>query len=368
MEHIILQFFTYLIECFIFFSYCSAIFQRKYAGRSTLCLFLCSYGILLLMSFWIDNFSTLFFYFTINFILLFFFFRTELSAALIYSLINICILKLCNFCIQSLISPYTLSLYEKKTSIINYFLFMVTEKSLYFLLLNLIIYFLNRHRYYKDLQLKFQRENNFTEYYRKKLQQNEVQQILIHDTKKHLQTIDLLNQKGEQEKISQYISQIVDSSKLQEPSFICDHELLNMILCHYREKCREHKIRFSADIRSKVLLFMEESDLTSLICNLLDNAIEAAINCPDPLIELNIRIKEKTSINVLTLENSCIESPFTSNSEKLISAKRNRKIHGFGMKSIHRVVEKYQGHIHMHYEEESHTFHTTIILKDLPKI
>ena len=92
---------------------------------------------------------------------------------------------------------------------------MITEESLYFLLLNLMIYLLNRYHYYKNLQLQLQMENNFTKYYRSQLQQNEIQQILIHDTKKHLQTIDLLNQKGEQEKISQYISQIVDYSKLQ---------------------------------------------------------------------------------------------------------------------------------------------------------
>lgn len=368
MELIILQFFTYLIECFIFFSYCSTIFQRKHTKQITLCLFLCSYGILFSISLWNKNFSTLFFYFTVDFMILFFLYQTEFPAALFHSLVNICILKSCSFCIQSLIQPSTYSLYEKKTSIINYSLFTITEKSLFFLLLNLVVYLLNRHRSYKDLQLKLQRENNFTEYYRTQLQQNEVQQILIHDTKKHLQAIDLLNQKGEQEKISQYISQIVDSSKLQEPSSICDHELLNMILCHYREKCREHKIRFSADIRSKALLFMEESDLTSLICNLLDNAMEAAINCPDPLIELNIRMKEKTSTNVLTLENSCMESPFNTNSKQLITAKQSRKNHGFGMKSIRRVTDKYQGHIHMHYEEENHAFHTTIILNDPSKI
>ncbi|MCM1258920.1 MAG: GHKL domain-containing protein [Roseburia sp.] len=224
---------------------------------------------------------------------------------------------------------------------------------------------MNRYRYYRNLPIQLQRENNFTEYYRSQLKQNEIQQILIHDTKKHLQTIDLLNQKGEQEKISQYISQIVDSSKLQEPSTICDHELLNMLLCQYREKCREYKIRFSADVRSKVLFFMEESDLTSLICNLLDNAVEAAVNCPDPFIEINIKTKEKTSITVLNLTNSCTKSPFTGNSEKLISSKQNSKKHGFGMKSIRRVTDKYQGHIHMRYEEENHVFHTAIILNDL---
>lgn len=53
-----------------------------------------------------------------------------------------------------------------------------------------------------EMQLLLQKEANSAEYYQMLLSQNENQNILIHDIKKHLQSIDLLNDKKEHDKIS----------------------------------------------------------------------------------------------------------------------------------------------------------------------
>ena len=125
------------------------------------------------------------------------------------------------------------------------------------------------------------------------LSQNENQSILIHDIKKHLQSIKLLNEKNDSDKINAYIQQLMESSDLKETSKICDNEMLNAILCRYQRQCNEKHIVFHADIRSGTVQNIYQHDLTSLFCNLLDNAVESADNIPDSFIELTVQKKGK---------------------------------------------------------------------------
>ena len=67
-----------------------------------------------------------------------------------------------------------------------------------------------RSQEYADLQLLLQKESDSVEYYEMMLAQNENQSILIHDIKKHLQSIRLLNEKNDSDKINDYIQQLMD--------------------------------------------------------------------------------------------------------------------------------------------------------------
>ena len=65
------------------------------------------------------------------------------------------------------------------------------------------------------------------------------------------------------------------------------------ILCRYMEQCIKGRITFHADIRKRTVDFIASNDLTSLFCNLLDNAIEAAGIVPNSFIEINTSKREK---------------------------------------------------------------------------
>ena len=213
------------------------------------------------------------------------------------------------------------------------------------------------------MHLLLQKETDATEYYKMLLAQNENQSILIHDIKKHLQSIELLNHKNAQDKISEYIHRLMESSDLKEISRICDHELMNAILSRYKSQCNEKQISFLTDIRSGTTDFIADNDLTSLFCNLMDNAFEAAVNLQNSFIEINTCKREKTPFIVITVINSCESNPFIKEGSHLISSKKSKHTHGFGIKSIRKIVNKYHGDIQMYYNDETSTFHTIIMLK-----
>lgn len=245
---------------------------------------------------------------------------------------------------------------------------MVTLSSIFLLVINLLVFGINQYNQKKnveftEMQLLLQKESASTEYYEMLQLQNENQRILIHDIKKHLQSIDLLNQQKESEKISSYIRQLIHSSDLKESSRLCDHKMLNSILCRYMQQCNNSHIRFRVDIRSGTTNFIADNDLTSLFCNLLDNAMEAVYSIPNAYIELNAGKRENTPFLVITMINSCKNDPFNGQSDILHTHKSNKNIHGFGLKSIRKTINKYNGNMQMYYDNNSLTFHTIITLK-----
>lgn len=251
------------------------------------------------------------------------------------------------------------------TSIQNW---MVSLTALCLLATNLFIFAINqynqkKHAKYTEMQLLLQKETDSTEYYKMLLTQNENQNILIHDIKKHLHSIDVLNKQGEPEKISEYIHQLMLSSNLKEVSRICNHELLNAILSRYQRQCNEKQIKLHADIRNKTTDFIADNDLTSLFCNLLDNALEAATNTHDAFIEIRTAKEDKTPLTTIIIINSCRKNPFSADDGHLITTKSNKHLHGFGLKSIRKIIHKYDGNIQMYYNDKTLTFHTILTLK-----
>jgi two-component system sensor histidine kinase AgrC len=244
---------------------------------------------------------------------------------------------------------------------------LITINAFFLLIVNLLIFGLNQYNQKKhlEMQIQLQKEHDSAEYYKMLIAQNENQRILIHDMKKHLQSIALLNEDNQNEKIKAYINQLMQSSDLLEFSKICDHKILNNILCRYKKVCNDLHIAFHADIRSNTTTFLSDSDVTSLFCNLLDNAVEASQRIKDPYIEISATQREHTPFIIITIINSCACNPFSPNGE-LVSSKPDPQAHGFGIKSIEKIVHNYNGNMQMYYDGETFTFHTIIMLKMKP--
>lgn len=237
------------------------------------------------------------------------------------------------------------------------------------LILNIIIFGIYNYNQKKslehaELQLQYQKEYDSAQYYKMLSEQHENQGILIHDIKKHLNSIATLNEQGDSEKVASYITQIIASPVLQENVRICDNQMLNIILSRYHRSCEELGVKFHPDVRSNSVSFLQDEDLTALFCNLLDNSVEAASKQADAYIELHVSRKENTPFTIISVINSCRVNPFSPVDGSLISRKPNPMRHGYGVKSIQNIVKKYNGDMQMYYDEETLTFHTIILLKN----
>lgn len=145
-----------------------------------------------------------------------------------------------------------------------------------------------------------------------------------------------------QGRISQ--EQIVQlKSKIGEYDTFVDtgNHVLNVVLAEKRAVCDRRNIELTAYVDGRELSFLEELDLYALIGNALNNAIDAAaqVRAEDRFITLTVSAYD----GMVTIH---VENPYSGDlvmDHNLPRSQRDARYHGFGMKSMERIAEKYGG-------------------------
>ncbi len=186
-------------------------------------------------------------------------------------------------------------------------------------------------------------------------QSNEEMQIFAHDIKNHL--IQIRNMEDVKE-TQAYIDKIYPDIETFSSIGISQNKMLDLILSKYIKLCERKGVSFSIDVKTANLHYIDDTDLTTLLNNLLDNAIEAAEKTTERTIYLKLFSKSKT-YDTLLLLNSCNQQPIASG-EYIQTTKRDKKFHGIGLKSVTKIVDKYQGVYSWNYKETEKIFETVI--------
>lgn len=151
------------------------------------------------------------------------------------------------------------------------------------------------------------------------------------------------------------------SSKLSIAS--TGNSALDVVLNETNKICMENKIRASYMADGSLISFIDEEDIYSLFSNLLDNAIEAVSKCPIEKRTMGIRIENKLDQYVsITVYNYCIDSEFVFSNGLPKTTKKHEDIHGFGLKSVKRICEKYDGTLDIC--PENNFFNVNILFKN----
>lgn len=180
--------------------------------------------------------------------------------------------------------------------------------------------------------------------------QNEEMHILTHDIKNHLSTIGAMNNIDDVQNYVQTVYSDYTSINLAKSS----NKMIDIILYKYSMICKGHNVDFVIEAKTANLSYIEESQLSSLLNNLLDNAVEAAKNSKDKFVEMAIR--KEHNFDVLTVINSCDSQPDLTK-----STKHDFKNHGYGTKIIKRIVSKNNGEFDCRFDSENSKFIITII-------
>lgn len=215
---------------------------------------------------------------------------------------------------------------------------------------------------YARLQIELQKETDTEHYYNYVQEVNEKQHILIHDIKNHLNTISQLNDGKHIDEITGYINNILGSDALRKSKRYCKIDILNVIISRYAEQCNNSGISFEADIRANTLEYLPAQDFTSIFCNLLDNAIDASLSCDEPYIDCNVSLIRGGNADLISIANSCKSSPLDHDG-KLHSRKQGTGFHGYGLKSVKRIADKYNGLLNYVYSEEKQEFRVVVMLE-----
>ena len=206
---------------------------------------------------------------------------------------------------------------------------------------------------------KAQDEAN-ADYYLLLRDQYDSQQIMIHDIRKHLGFVSGMMKIGNFSEAERYIEELEAMPSLKRTVKLCDDSLLNVILSRYIDWSQELGITFHCDIKSSDFSFMDSTSVTALFSNLLSNAVESAQKSAEKRIDFSVVKNFEEEYVMISLVNSCDAAPQTDVYGNFRTTKTNQRIHGYGLKSINRVIQKYNGISMPRYDSTAKMFHYII--------
>ena len=83
---------------------------------------------------------------------------------------------------------------------------------------------------------------------------------------------------------------------------------------------------------------LEEKDICVLLGNLLDNAIEASETVKNHDAWIRVKLEKAGYLFFIEISNSCEKVPEIIDGE-ILTTKREKEFHGYGLKSVKRIRE-----------------------------
>lgn len=173
--------------------------------------------------------------------------------------------------------------------------------------------------------------------------------IIIHDIKRQIRVLSALGDENDKNKA---ISEMKEVIAVHETNIHTGNDALDLILSEKSYECNKEKISFSSVADGKAIEFMTNSDIYILFSNALDNAIERLVKEEESKRVLSVLVTKNCDCSIIEIINYCSTNIDFKNSIP-ITSKQNKELHGFGIKSIVNIVNKYGGLYKISLEENA---------------
>ena len=181
----------------------------------------------------------------------------------------------------------------------------------------------------------------------------------IHNIKYYLKQIGFYLDENETEKIKNVLEQLKVSIYQEEDNIICANRFLNLLLLDFKREAKHRKVIADVFVEPGFKIeFMEEIDMISMFGNLLDNALEASEKCKKGEIYVDLYMENDGSLVVCRIKNK-YEGQIMEKDKQLLTTKKDSLRHGLGVQSVKNLVEKYNGHIQIEFQDGVYT--TTVL-------
>lgn len=167
--------------------------------------------------------------------------------------------------------------------------------------------------------------------------------IKCHDLKHQIKALERME---DNQTRSDYLEEIQQAVSIYDATYHTGCKALDYVL---REKTlifNERNIEFGCMAEGKMIDFMTSADIYALMGNALDNALECLLQEKADERIVSLQIKHHNEMVLIHLENRCSTPPEFVNGLP-VTGKQDKNRHGFGVKSIRYIAEKYNGEVNM---------------------
>lgn len=131
-------------------------------------------------------------------------------------------------------------------------------------------------------------------------------------------------------------------------------EILNTAIGNKIWKCREQNLELELRLEKiRIPAAMKEIEFLSIFYNLMDNAMEAALQCEPGRRQICLESYSDAKGLYLIVENSKKAEKNPAHFGQLATTKPDRKNHGYGLKIVRELIRKNQGKLDIRNQEDS---------------
>ena len=219
--------------------------------------------------------------------------------------------------------------------------------------INLLIFFIY-HRMAQEYEERIKKEH-MEEQVRMYQNQLELMRIsqekvrsLRHDMRHHLQVLYGMEEKGQHEKILQFLQDMQVSLENPKQHIVSGNEEVDTIFNYYWDKAEQLGVKMDCKVSISKEISIPMYDSSVLLGNLLGNAIEAAAKTKDGYV--SVRLLGEKKMLAMQVKNS-YDGVLKKRGEQFVSTKKE-KGHGIGLRNVRELVERRQGSLQLDYDEK----------------
>ncbi len=197
-----------------------------------------------------------------------------------------------------------------------------------------------------------------------KAQEKDIRKM-AHDLENRLLPAVMYLRQGKPDQSLETLEQLTETlNNLQKPTEITGHAMLDLILTFKISKARTDDVKIKVDRQMDAPVLVPDEDISVMLGNALDNAIEAVAKLNDKYERvINLQLRSGHGIFTIKITNSVDQDVVIQNG-KIKSTKINSRNHGIGLNSIRNLVNKNHGFLDLQSKDK--TFTLSISLENLP--
>ena len=165
------------------------------------------------------------------------------------------------------------------------------------------------------------------------------QRKITHDFNNHISTIKSLLDSENTEKAKEYVHSLAGKSLGKTILFNSNNPVVDVLLTQKYNAAKQHNINMQVKIDDLSNLPMKDEELVVVLTNLLDNAIEAAKQSVSEKI-IKLKFISDNDGYILSVHNTTNENS-RFGGQDIVSSKEDKLNHGYGVKNIKTILEKY---------------------------